>query len=123
MEQGFLSLRRLLDRLNSPGKVWTTPPHTLQLVCSGNLCPMMMGVMCPAANVSILGVTYSLFTHAHQRYGLNDAFDRSVSILLDGPALKDDKNAVWVRTHTHTHAFTCPTLVQVEGRIRQGVYE
>jgi len=57
----------------------------------------IQALLCVAANVSILGVTYSLFTHAHQRYGLNDAFDRSVSILLDGPALKDEKNAVWVR--------------------------
>lgn len=46
-----------------------------------------------AANVSVMGVKYSLFTHAHHRYGLNDAFDRSVSILLDGPALRDN---VWV---------------------------
>ena len=50
-----------------------------------------------AANVSILGVQYNLYTHAHHKYGLNDAFDRSVEILLSGPPLKDNKNNIWVR--------------------------
>ena len=50
-----------------------------------------------AANVSILGVQYNLYTHAHHKYGLNDAFDRSVEILLRGPPLKDSKNNLWVR--------------------------
>lgn len=40
-----------------------------------------MGVR-PAANVTIMGVRYPLFTHVHHHYGLNDAFDRSVSALL-----------------------------------------
>ena len=35
-----------------------------------------------AANVTIMGVRYPLFTHVHHHYGLNDAFDRSVSALL-----------------------------------------
>lgn len=33
-------------------------------------------------NVSVLGVQYGLFTHTHDGYGLNDAFDRSVSLLM-----------------------------------------
>ena len=53
-----------------------------------------------AANVSILGVQYNLFTHAHHRFGLNDAFDRSVEILLQGPALRDADDNVWVRLPT-----------------------
>ena len=36
-----------------------------------------------AANVTIMGVQYPLFTHAHYGYGLNDAFDRSVALLVD----------------------------------------
>jgi hypothetical protein len=36
----------------------------------------------PAANVTVMGVRYPLFTHVHHHYGLNDAFDRSVSALL-----------------------------------------
>lgn len=50
-----------------------------------------------AANVSILGVQYNLYSHAHYEYGLNDAFDRSVEILLRGPLLKDSDRKVWVR--------------------------
>ncbi len=38
----------------------------------------------PAANVTVMGVRYPLFTHVHHHYGLNDAFDRSVSALLAG---------------------------------------
>lgn len=49
-----------------------------------------------AANVSILGVQYNLYTHTHRKYGLNDAFDRSIEILLRGPPLKDGKSHVWV---------------------------
>ena len=33
-------------------------------------------------NVTILGDSYSLYTHVHHTYGLNDAFDRSVAYLL-----------------------------------------
>ena len=36
-----------------------------------------------AANVTIMGVQYPLYTHAHYGYGLNDAFDRSVALLVD----------------------------------------
>ena len=36
-----------------------------------------------AANVTIMGVQYPLFTHAHHGYGLNDAFDRSVALLVE----------------------------------------
>ena len=39
--------------------------------------------MCAAANVTIMGVQYPLFTHAHYGYGLNDAFDRSVALLIE----------------------------------------
>ena len=35
-----------------------------------------------AVNVTVAGVQYSLYTHVHHHYGLNDAFDRSVDILL-----------------------------------------
>ena len=40
-----------------------------------------------AANVTIMGARYPLFTHVHHHYGLNDAFDRSVSALLSLPPL------------------------------------
>ena len=40
------------------------------------------GVRAAAANVTIMGVQYPLFTHAHHGYGLNDAFDRSVALLV-----------------------------------------
>lgn len=36
-----------------------------------------------AANVTIMGVQYPLFTHAHHGYGLNDAFDHSVALLVN----------------------------------------
>ena len=69
-----------------------------------------------AANVSILGVQYNLYTHAHHKYGLNDAFDRSVEILLRGPSLKDSENNVWVRLiwenrsdmGLHNASLSCP---------------
>ena len=32
-----------------------------------------------------MGVQYPLFTHAHHGYGLNDAFDRSVALLIESP--------------------------------------
>ncbi len=32
-----------------------------------------------------MGVQYPLYTHAHYGYGLNDAFDRSVALLVDSP--------------------------------------
>ena len=34
-----------------------------------------------AANVTVAGATYGLYTHVHKHYGLNDAFDRSVKLL------------------------------------------
>ncbi|BDA48267.1 probable ectonucleoside triphosphate diphosphohydrolase 5 at N-terminal half [Coccomyxa sp. Obi] len=34
-------------------------------------------------NVSIMGVQYPLYTHVHHGYGLNDAFDKSVAMLLE----------------------------------------
>lgn len=37
--------------------------------------------MC-AVNLTVLGKDYSLYTHIHHSYGLNDAFDRSVAYLL-----------------------------------------
>ena len=36
-----------------------------------------------AVNVTVLGTTYSLYTHVHHHYGLNDAFDRGVTLLLE----------------------------------------
>ncbi len=36
-----------------------------------------------AVNVTVLGDTHQLYCHVHQRYGLNDAFDRSVGVLLE----------------------------------------
>ncbi|KAL4451373.1 hypothetical protein ABPG77_009445 [Micractinium sp. CCAP 211/92] len=35
-----------------------------------------------AVNATLLGATHQLYAHVHHHYGLNDAFDRSVSILL-----------------------------------------
>lgn len=35
-----------------------------------------------AVNLTVLGTDYSLYTHVHHSYGLNDAFDRSVAHLL-----------------------------------------
>ena len=37
---------------------------------------------CDAVNLTLLGRNYSLYTHVHHTYGLNDAFDRSVAYLL-----------------------------------------
>ena len=42
-----------------------------------------------AVNVSLLGASHQLYAHAHHHYGLNDAFDRSVSILLAAAASSD----------------------------------
>ena len=33
-------------------------------------------------NATVLGVSHLLYAHVHHHYGLNDAFDRSVAILL-----------------------------------------
>ena len=38
--------------------------------------------MAGAVNITILGANYSLYSHVHHSYGLNDAFDRSVAHLL-----------------------------------------
>lgn len=35
-----------------------------------------------AVNITILETSYSVYTHVHHNYGLNDAFDRSVAHLL-----------------------------------------
>lgn len=35
-----------------------------------------------AVNATVLGASHQLYAHVHHHYGLNDAFDRSVSILL-----------------------------------------
>ena len=37
---------------------------------------------CTAVNVTVAGVRYGLYTHVHHHYGLNDAFDRSVELML-----------------------------------------
>jgi hypothetical protein len=36
-----------------------------------------------AVNVSLLGTHHTLYTHSHHHFGLDDAFERSVSILLE----------------------------------------
>ena len=41
----------------------------------------MLSSVC-AVNLTVLGKDYSLYTHVHHSYGLNDAFDRSVAYLL-----------------------------------------
>ena len=71
----------------------------------------LLVVCARAANVSILGVQYNLFTHAHHRFGLNDAFDRSVEILLQGPALRDADDNVWVRLLTGAFLAACAVTV------------
>jgi hypothetical protein len=43
-----------------------------------------------AVSVTLAGVTHWLHTHAFHSYGLNEAFDRSVSLLLAGPASGDE---------------------------------
>ena len=43
-------------------------------------------VLWHAGNVTIMGVQYPLYAHVHHGYGLNDAFDRSVALLLASPA-------------------------------------
>jgi len=37
-----------------------------------------------AVNVSLLGTHHTLYTHSHYHFGLDDAFERSVSLLLEG---------------------------------------
>ncbi|PSC71682.1 putative apyrase 7 [Micractinium conductrix] len=39
-----------------------------------------------AVNATLLGTTHELYAHVHHHYGLNDAFDRGVTILLDRQA-------------------------------------
>lgn len=39
-------------------------------------------VFLAAVNLTILGSQYTLYSHVHHRFGLNDAFDRSVAHLL-----------------------------------------
>ena len=46
------------------------------------LCCQSRCAVLPAVDVTVLGTDYSLFTHVHHAYGLNDAFDRSVAHLL-----------------------------------------
>ena len=50
-----------------------------------------------AGNVTVAGVEYPLYTHVHHGYGLNDAFDRSVTLLTRhlprGRGLLDEVNA------------------------------
>lgn len=36
----------------------------------------------PAVNLTVLGSQYTLYSHVHHSFGLNDAFDRSVALLL-----------------------------------------
>ena len=52
------------------------------------------GLHAAAANVTIMGVQYPLFTHAHYGYGLNDAFDRSVALLVDSSEAAPTPNGV-----------------------------
>jgi len=53
-----------------------------------------------AGNVTVAGVEYPLFTHVHHGYGLNDAFDRSVTLLTRhasgrGRGLLHEVTAAW----------------------------
>ena len=48
----------------------------------GKECALTPPWLLCAVNVSVLGTTYSLYTHVHHHYGLNDAFDRGVTLLL-----------------------------------------
>ena len=52
-----------------------------------------------AGNVTVAGVEYPLFTHVHHGYGLNDAFDRSVTLLTRHAAgrrgLLAEVTAIW----------------------------
>ncbi len=50
-----------------------------------------ISLVCCAANVSIMGVQYPLYTHVHHGYGLNDAFDRSVTLLLESAQERPDQ--------------------------------
>lgn len=39
--------------------------------------------LAPALNVSVLGAQHALYTHSHYHFGLDDAFERSVTLLLE----------------------------------------
>jgi apyrase len=41
-----------------------------------------LGASSPGVNVSVLGARHTLFTHSHRHFGLDDAFERSVGLLL-----------------------------------------
>lgn len=45
-------------------------------------------------NITILGTYYSLYSHVHHSYGLNDAFDRSVAHLLTVQQLSINASAL-----------------------------
>lgn len=62
--------------------------------CHALMYQMLTFLCVHAANVSIMGVQYPLYTHVHHGYGLNDAFDRSVTLLLESeaPANKPPSN-------------------------------
>ena len=54
-----------------------------------------------AGNVTVAAVEYPLYTHVHHGYGLNDAFDRSVTLLTKhlprGRGLLEEVSINWPR--------------------------
>ncbi|KAL3136358.1 hypothetical protein ABBQ38_005618 [Trebouxia sp. C0009 RCD-2024] len=50
-------------------------------------------------NITILGTNYSLYSHVHHSYGLNDAFDRSVAHLLTAQQLSVSASALQDSVH------------------------
>ena len=47
----------------------------------------------PAVNVTVLDATHQLYAHVHHHYGLNDAFDRAVTLLLARQQAASGSNA------------------------------
>ena len=60
-------------------------------------CPSHLRLHPPraAVNATVLGTSHQLYAHVHHHYGLNDAFDRGVSLLLSrsGPGAAGNASA------------------------------
>ena len=55
-----------------------------------------------------MGVRYPLYAHVHHGYGLNDAFDRSVTLLLEPqPATLQQPAPIQARLLSLAHASFC----------------
>lgn len=84
--------------------------HPVLWLCRAIFCWSSEDLCVAAANVTIMGVQYPLFTHAHYGYGLNDAFDRSVALLIESNevALTPDSlrqgqtRQQWLLQHSHS---------------------